>query len=82
MYQLAEELGVPDDIIKRPPTAGLWEGQTDEKEMGITYKMLDKAIEAIEKRNSSGIDKQVLDKVKEMIEKSEHKRSKAPVFPI
>jgi len=78
--KLAVELGVPDEIIKRPPSAGLWENQTDEKEMDITYEVLDKTIEALEKNDVSGIDKAALDKVKKMIENSEHKRSKIPVF--
>lgn len=39
--QLARHMGVPDPIITQPPSAGLWEGQTDEDEMGITYAKLD-----------------------------------------
>ena len=35
---LAEELGIPRQVIDKPPTAGLWPGQTDEGEMGITYE--------------------------------------------
>jgi NAD+ synthase len=34
--KLACELGIPEEIITKPPSAGLWEGQTDEGEMGIT----------------------------------------------
>jgi NAD+ synthase len=44
--KLAKELGIPQEIIDKPPSAGLWEGQTDEGEMGITYKMIDKVIMA------------------------------------
>ena len=40
--QLARELGVPEVIINKPPTAGLWSGQTDEEEMGITYNSIDR----------------------------------------
>jgi NAD+ synthase len=39
---MAEALGVPKEIIDRPPTAGLWPGQTDEGEMGITYEEIDR----------------------------------------
>jgi NAD+ synthase len=39
---LAVELGVPDEIVQRPPSAGLWPGQTDEEELGITYDQLDR----------------------------------------
>jgi NAD+ synthase len=43
---LAKELDIPQEIIDKPPSAGLWEGQTDEGEMGITYEMIDKVIMA------------------------------------
>lgn len=35
--QLAAYLGVPDEVVTKAPTAGLWEGQTDEKELGLSY---------------------------------------------
>jgi NAD+ synthase len=38
---LARELGVPESIIAKPPSAGLWADQTDEGEMGLTYEELD-----------------------------------------
>ncbi len=42
VYKLAKVLNIPQRIIKKPPSAGLWVGQTDEKEMGIKYKVLNK----------------------------------------
>ncbi|MBL7156563.1 MAG: NAD(+) synthase [Candidatus Omnitrophica bacterium] len=78
--KLAAELGVPDDVINRAPSAGLWEGQTDEGEMGITYKELDEIILALEKNNTEKIDKSKLAMVQEMIKKSEHKRKNIPIF--
>lgn len=42
VFALARYLGVPDEVVNRPPTAGLWEGQTDEGEMGVTYDELDR----------------------------------------
>jgi len=42
--ELADYLGVPQEIIDKPPSAGLWEGQTDEEEMGFTYEVLDNYI--------------------------------------
>ena len=78
--KLAEELGVPGKIIERPPSAGLWHGQTDETEMGITYGDLDKAIEAIEENKTDTIEKEVLSKVKKMIASSEHKRADVPTW--
>lgn len=41
VYQLAKYLKVPDEIIKKPPTAGLWTGQTDEKDFGFSYQEAD-----------------------------------------
>ena len=79
--ELAKELGVPDEIIKRTPSAGLWEGQTDELELGLSYEDLDKAIGALETGNTQDFSSQeVLVKVKELIRLSEHKRSSIPIF--
>lgn len=41
MYELAKHLGVPKEIIKQNPTAGLWENQTDEGEFGFSYAEAD-----------------------------------------
>jgi NAD+ synthase len=42
---VARVLGVPERIVDRPPSAGLWEGQTDEEELGITYRQIDAYLE-------------------------------------
>jgi NAD+ synthase len=39
---LAEHLGVPRSIIEKPPSAGMWKGQTDEAELGFSYEELDR----------------------------------------
>jgi NAD+ synthase len=44
VWKLAKKVGVPDCIVKRIPTAGLWPGQTDEGELGIKYADLDKIL--------------------------------------
>ncbi|GAF84484.1 unnamed protein product, partial [marine sediment metagenome] len=44
VYQLAEYLDVPKEIINQPPSAGFWPGQTDEKEFGFTYKQADQIL--------------------------------------
>ena len=80
VVKLAEELNVPGSIIARPPSAGLWEGQTDESEMGITYEKLDETIASIEKNDTKDIDKKILEKVKKMMAVSRHKRVSAPIF--
>lgn len=41
VIKLAKELGVPEVVIKATPTAGLWPGQTDEAELGLTYTEID-----------------------------------------
>jgi NAD+ synthase len=78
--ELANELGIPKRIIERAPSAGLWEGQTDETELGITYEQLDKIIVAIEKNDPKGIEPDILKKVQDMITSSRHKRSGIPIF--
>lgn len=80
VWELARELGVPREVVERPPSAGLWPGQTDEGEMGITYRELDRILAAIEAGDSSGIDPTALAKVRGMIARSEHKRRMPPVF--
>jgi NAD+ synthase len=79
--QLARELGVPQPVIDRPPTAGLWAGQTDEAEMGITYDDLDATLAAIETDQTAGVDPALLHKVQRMIKISAHKRAMPPIFP-
>lgn len=45
IYQLAKYLAVPKKIINKVPTAGLWSGQTDEKEFGFTYQKADEVLQ-------------------------------------
>lgn len=73
---LALHLGVPPNIIKRPPTAGLWAGQTDEAEMGLTYEELDNYLATGEAENN------VKEKIDKAIARSEHKRKFAPMASI
>jgi len=44
VWALAAYLGVPDVIIDKPPTADLWEGQTDEEEFGFGYSLADRIL--------------------------------------
>ncbi len=44
VWQLAEAMGVPDVIVHKPPTADLWQGQTDEAELGFTYREADRLL--------------------------------------
>ncbi len=82
VYKLAEELEIPQEIISKPPSAGLWEGQTDEAEMGIKYKDLDEIIVALEKKQSlKKFDKKLVKKVLLKLKHSSHKLSPPPKFP-
>ncbi|MGD9809042.1 MAG: NAD+ synthase [Deferribacterales bacterium] len=44
VWELSEYLGVPHSVIAKPPTADLWVGQTDEQELGFTYKQADELL--------------------------------------
>jgi NAD+ synthase len=72
--KLAKELGIPKYIITKPPSAGLWLGQTDEREMGITYPELDDILARQENKKRQILSKTKVNKIKEMIKGSEHKR--------
>lgn len=77
---VAKEIGVPAEIIARPPSAGLWAGQTDEAEMGITYEELDGVLHALELGDISAYSDELVAKVQHMIARSAHKRRPAPIF--
>ncbi|MEM0331646.1 MAG: NAD+ synthase [Archaeoglobaceae archaeon] len=72
IFEFARYLGVPEKIIKKKPTAGLWIGQTDEDEMGITYQQLDKILKKIERGEKE--DSEEFRKVERMVVTSKHKR--------
>ena len=86
VYQLAEYLEIPEEIIKKPPTAGLWKGQTDEKELGISYDKLDKILYGIERQMKkeeiaeiAEVDEKEVERIYEMVSKMEHKRRMPPI---
>ncbi|MCD6169967.1 MAG: NAD+ synthase [Candidatus Latescibacteria bacterium] len=78
--ELARELGVPNRIIEKPPTAGLWNDQTDEAEIGLSYEQLDKAILALESNNTTGLRSEIVAKVRKLMDASRHKRATVPLF--
>ncbi len=71
---LAGLLGIPQRIINKPPTAGLWSGQTDEGEMGLSYAELDDILERRENKTNQVLAKEKVGKVNRMMKNSEHKR--------
>jgi len=79
--QLARVLGLPDRIIDKAPSAGLWKGQTDEKEMGITYDRLDAILLGIEQglperevAKRAEVPLREVERVATMVRMSSHKR--------
>lgn len=77
VYIMAKELGIPEPILNKTPSAGLWEGQTDEKEIGLSYAQIDASLRALENQgwlpgNSTE------EKVLALVKKSQHKRIRAP----
>lgn len=72
--ELAKYLNIPDIVINKPPTAGLWQNQTDEEEMGFSYEVLDNYI-----KTGQGLEV-ITKKIDRMNETSEHKRLYPPMF--
>lgn len=84
--QFAVYLGIPQRILKKEPTAGLWNGQTDEKELGLTYDKIDKILfQLVDKRKTKeeivtlGFNKDDVEKIIKMIKNSEFKRKLPPI---
>lgn len=69
---VASILGVRKELVERVPSAGLYEGQTDEKEMGILYKDLDAYL------LGQKVDEEVVNKIERLHRISEHKRIPIP----
>jgi len=89
VFELAKFLGVPERIIEKTPSAGLWIGQTDEGELGITYERLDTILKALEKGidpaeipKKFDVSEEEVKRVLEMVEKSRHKREPPPIAKV
>jgi len=81
--EIARKLKVPESIINKPPSAGLWEGQTDEGEIGITYDVIDEIIYRIDYNlDLSDINMSDVKKVKKMMRLSQHKLNLPPVYEV
>ena len=75
---MARDLGVPDRVIEKPPTAGLWVGQTDEAEMGFSYDTL----EAYLVKGASAVDRAIAERIDRLQKISDHKRALPPIAPV
>ena len=86
---MAEHLGVPEPIREKIPSAGLWSGQTDEGELGLTYETMDNILyQLVDLRKSRkdviamGFKKADVDRIIRLIKKSEFKRKLPPIAKI
>jgi NAD+ synthase len=89
IHALAVHLKVPAAIRKKRPTAGLWPGQTDEGEIGLTYAQLDAILfQLVDERKpaeaviAAGAERKAVKKVVSLIKKSEFKRKMPPIAKI
>lgn len=76
VYEWAKVLGVPQQILDRAPSAGLWEGQTDEAEMGVTYNDIDDYLEG------KAISDAAYDRIEHLHRVTAHKRVMPPKPPL
>ena len=83
---VATELGVPREILDKPPSADLWPGQTDEDELGRSYDLLDRALFALVDRRwsvdrcvAAGLDRSLVEWVAGRVARMEFKRQPPPV---
>jgi NAD+ synthase len=83
---VATYLGVPAEILDKPPSADLWPGQTDEGELGRTYDLLDRTLFALVDRRwtadrcvRAGLDRDLVEWVASRVARMEFKRQQPPV---
>ncbi len=81
VWQLAESVGVPKKIVEKKPTADLWPGQTDEGELGFSYKLVDQLLyymiderRSDDELNERGFEKHFVEKVKRIVQRNQFKR--------
>lgn len=84
--QLAGALGVPERVIQRAPSADLWEGQTDEGELGFTYDAVDRLLYLLVDQRyrpetcvEEGFDAAFVDRVVRMMRQNHFKRVMPPI---
>lgn len=76
VYEWAKILGVPQQIMDRAPSAGLWEGQTDEAELGVKYDEIDDYLEGKE------ISEAAKARIEHLYNVTAHKRTMPPKPPV
>jgi NAD+ synthase len=73
LFEFARFLGVPESIITKKPSADLWAGQSDEEELGYTYKVMDDVLKQLVDHNVSSKELQKAGVSKELIEMLEYR---------
>ncbi|MGH2446458.1 MAG: NAD+ synthase [Candidatus Limnocylindria bacterium] len=83
---VARHLGVPEEVMVKPPSADLWPGQTDEQELGRSYDSLDRVLFALVDRRwtvdrcvSAGLPRDLVEWVARRVARMEFKRQLPPV---
>ncbi len=86
VFALARQIGVPEEIVTQAPSAGLWAGQTDEQELGITYEKLDRILIEYADKNIPfsqiklpGITSAEVQIVRTRVESSRYKLQTSPI---
>ena len=81
VWELSRYLNIPKELIEKKPSADLWEGQTDEQEMGLTYKEADQVLyrmleenKTVEEILNEGFDKSLVENIVRRMNRSEYKR--------
>ena len=81
IWDLSRYLKIPNELIEKKPSADLWEGQTDEQEMGLTYKEADQVMYSLLEENKTveevlaeGFNKDLVDNIVRRMNRSEYKR--------
>lgn len=74
--EMTKELGLPEIFYTKKPSAGLWDGQTDESEMGFSYTDADKVL----KGETEGMDNKIVEKVQKMVEANKFKSEVPFIF--
>jgi len=80
VWEMSRQMGLPEKLIDKTPTADLWEGQSDEAELGISYKDLDEILCAITDGSTEKYAIETVKKVKKMIKNSAFKRAMPPAL--
>src|SRR3712207_7284737 len=71
VWKLSRYMGVPQEIIDKQPSADLWEGQTDEEELGLSYQLADEILERVVDKKQS-LEEILAEGYEESIRSEEH----------